>query len=117
MDGLKQIILPEDAADVVVALNEDIRTAYKELVVLKDQQDQRRSELDTFKATEVDYGPVADMTYSERAEQQDWIKRRNELQGHVRTATNKVNNQKDRIVRQVCETIEAIEGVRGTAPV
>jgi len=116
-----QLALAEDPADLIVALNDDVKRSYRELIDLEDEREQRRGELDTCKASVVtdDKGALrwaVSRDLLSHADKHDHWDKKDKLQGFVSAATRAVNKQRDKIIKQVGETIDAAEGTQRVEP-
>lgn len=116
-----QLALAEDPSKLVIALNEDVRRSYRELLELEDEREQRRGELDTCKALIFtdDKGALR-WSISRQAlnhsEKHDHWDQKDKLQAAVSAATRAVNKQREKIIKQVGETIDAAEGTQRVEP-
>lgn len=116
-----QLTLSEDPADLIVALNEDIKTAYRELLRLEDERDQRRGELDSHKAKIItdDQGAIRWTRSREKLEPSERIEyfaESDKRQALLSAATREVNKQTKKIIKQVGETIDTAEGTSRVEP-
>lgn len=100
-----QGLLPEDVSDVIYALNDDVRKSCEKMKQLEIEKQEAKSALDGFVAG-------MDPIYVSREDRD----KESKLRGAASKATRELNKQKELIVKQVCEVIDAASGNRKFAP-